>query len=99
MKLLKYFKMNTRPIVSISVTSNPKVPDEYVIGVGQPGWYFSRQYYNDDNFNRAYKQYIQKVAEFMGAASSNPNYQAEANKMFDLETQFGKVSGSGSLGS
>lgn len=89
-KLIDYFKRNVRPILSIGVTSNPKVPDEYVLGVSQPGWYFSKQYYNDGNFTKAYEQYIYKVAEFMGAPPSG--YQAEAKQMMDLETKFGKVS-------
>lgn len=73
------------------VTSNPKNPAEYVIAVDQASWFFSKQYYNDANVVSAYKQYITRVAEYMGADKANSAYQTEVNEMYQLETEFVKV--------
>ena len=43
-KITDFLKKGLRPLFSIVVTSNPKMPAQYVIAIEQPSWIFSKSY-------------------------------------------------------
>ena len=90
-KLVSLRLRGVQPLVTLSVASNPKIPNRYSISVEQPGWLFSQSYYNDSRFMEAYKTYLTRIVELMGAPVSNPDYKTEIELMISLEKSLAQV--------
>ena len=91
--MVQYRLRGVRPLVSVTVTSNPKNPAQYVIGIDQPSWFFSKSYYANENVMEAYKAYVTKMAELMGAPAKNAQYKQEIDDMLALERRLADVRG------
>ena len=89
--MVQYRQRGVRPLVSVTVTSNPKNPAQYVLGIDQPGWFFSKSYYTNNNVMDAYKAYMTKMAELMGAPAKNAQYKQEIDDMLTLERKLADV--------
>lgn len=59
--------------------------------IRQPVGFFDKNYYNEEAFVNAYKQYMHKFAELLAIPEQNPNYKKDIEDMFILETDFVKV--------
>lgn len=88
-RLVQLRMLNHRPLLSISVTSNPKNPAKYTLAIDQPTWFFSKKYYEDTKVMDAYKTYVTKTIEYLGP--SNANYKREIDNLIDLEIELSKV--------
>ena len=57
-KLVALRQYGFRPLLDIRVAPNPKRPHTHILKLKQPTWFFSKVYYDDLRFERAYKKYL-----------------------------------------
>ncbi len=62
----------------------------YFIKASQPGFYFNKEYINDENIMNEYKNLMTSVIGYMYAGEKN--LTSDIQRIFDLEMEFSKVS-------
>ena len=88
--LAKYMKIAHFPLLTVSVSVDPKNSSLYKLTVSQPGWFFTKSYYNDSTIMKAYRDLIVSIAENFDAKNLNSNYTNEVDAIIDLEKQLSK---------
>lgn len=71
------------------VTSSPSDPNVAVIKISQASWFLIKDYYDDEDIMRNYKNFAIKLLKTMN--SSSQNLEEEVDRMLNVEKMLAKV--------
>ncbi len=89
-KLVLLRKIGFKPLIDIRVAPNPKNPQLNILKIKQPSWFFSKQYYNDEKFEAAYKEYLLKYVTFLNTTTL-PEIEKKVDMIFEIEKNLALV--------
>ncbi|RNA08869.1 membrane metallo-endopeptidase-like 1, partial [Brachionus plicatilis] len=82
-RMVNFRKIGYKTLIDFHVTLNPKDPLSLIIKVQQPRWLFNKEYYNDSNFVKVYKQYIIKYVTYLN--NSAERISESVDRMLEIE--------------
>jgi predicted metalloendopeptidase len=88
-KLIKLFRFGVSPLFNMYVTSSPSDPNKAVIKISQASWFLIKDYYDDAEIMRNYKNFAVKFLTIMNSTSLN--LEEEVDRMINIEKMLAKV--------
>lgn len=85
-KLVRLRKLNIQPVFSLYLEVNPKIPSQAILRLRQPGWFNTKQFYNNSKYEEAYKKYLSIVASSLDTSVTIDSNAID--RMFSLEKKF-----------
>ena len=88
-KLIRLFQFGVSPLFNMYVTSSPSDPNVAVVKISQASWFLIKDYYDDEDIMRNYKNFAIKFLKTMN--SSSQNLEEEVERMLNIEKMLAKV--------
>lgn len=86
--IIKLFEYGVSPLFNVFVSPSPADPNTAVIRMSQASWFLIKDYYDDLDIMRGYKNFIVRFLRIMNSNSSN--LEDEVNRMVNIEKMLAK---------